>query len=97
MYLIILSALNIQYNYLIVYKKHDEIIIVLRIDLIKFYKNEILIIDYKSDETLPNKVPSQYLQQLNLYKTALQKLYPHHKINCAILWIRFLQIMAIPC
>jgi ATP-dependent helicase/nuclease subunit A len=69
----------------------------LRIDLIKFTKNEILIIDYKSDETMPNKVPSQYFEQLNLYKTTLQKLYPNHKINCAILWIRFLQIMAIPC
>lgn len=64
----------------------------LRIDLIKEGKNEILIIDYKSDETLPNQVPSQYFEQLNLYKTALQKLYPNHKINCAILWIRFLEI-----
>jgi ATP-dependent helicase/nuclease subunit A len=64
----------------------------LRIDLIKEGKNEILIIDYKSDETLPNQVPTQYFEQLNLYKTALQKLYPHHQINCAILWIRFLEI-----
>jgi ATP-dependent helicase/nuclease subunit A len=64
----------------------------LRIDLIKESKNEILIIDYKSDETLPNQIPTQYFEQLNLYKTALQKLYPNHKINCAILWIRFLQI-----
>ncbi len=64
----------------------------LRIDLMKMDKNEILIIDYKSDETLPNQVPTQYLEQLNLYKSALQKLYPHHQINCAILWIRFLEI-----
>ncbi len=64
----------------------------LRIDLIKETKNEILIIDYKSDETLPNKVSAQYFEQLNLYKTALQKLYPNYKIKCAILWIRFLEI-----
>jgi ATP-dependent helicase/nuclease subunit A len=69
----------------------------LRIDLIKFTKNEILIIDYKSDETMPDNAPTQYFEQLNLYKNALQKHYPDHKINCAILWIRFLQIMAIPC
>ena len=55
-------------------------------------KNKILIIDYKSDETLPNQVPTQYFEQLNLYKSALKKLYPHHQINCAILWIRFLEI-----
>jgi ATP-dependent helicase/nuclease subunit A len=67
----------------------------LRIDLIKESKNEILIIDYKSDETIPNQVPSQYLEQLNLYKNALQKLYPQRKINCAILWIRFLKMTLI--
>jgi ATP-dependent helicase/nuclease subunit A len=67
----------------------------LRIDLIKESKNEILIIDYKSDETLPDKAPAQYIEQLNLYKIALQKLYPHHKINCAILWIKFLEITKI--
>ena len=67
----------------------------LRIDLIKESKNEILIIDYKSDETLPNQVPTQYFEQLNLYKTAMQKLYPQHQINCAILWIRFLEITSI--
>jgi ATP-dependent helicase/nuclease subunit A len=67
----------------------------LRIDLIKESKNEILIIDYKSDETMPNHVPNQYLDQLHLYKKALQKLYPRHQINCAILWIRFLEMTLI--
>ena len=68
---------------------------ILRIDLIKIYKNEILIIDYKSDEIMPDNIPEQYFDQLNLYKSALQKLYPDHKINCAILWIRFLEITLI--
>ena len=67
----------------------------LRIDLIKESKNTILIIDYKSDETMPNQVPTQYLEQLNLYKSAIQKLYPQHQINCAILWIRFLEFTAL--
>ena len=63
-----------------------------RIDLLIEKEKEILIIDYKSDETLPDKTPQEYLQQLTAYKKLAQKLYPSKKISGAILWVRFLKM-----
>lgn len=63
-----------------------------RIDLLAEQENEILIIDYKSDETVPKAIPDQYAAQLTTYKNIVEKIYPAKKISCAILWIKSLQI-----
>ncbi len=63
-----------------------------RIDLLIEKENEVIIIDYKSDETLPKETPQTYLEQLQNYKKLIAKLYPRKTISCAILWIRFLQL-----
>ncbi len=65
--------------------------IIRRIDLLVERENEVLIIDYKSDEVLPGQVPQQYLNQLKNYEIAVQKIYPEKKISCAILWTKFLK------
>lgn len=62
-----------------------------RIDLLIEKENEVLIIDYKSDETLPKAAPPQYLSQLQNYRNLVGKIYPHKKISSAILWIKFMQ------
>jgi ATP-dependent exoDNAse (exonuclease V) beta subunit len=51
-----------------------------------------LVIDYKSDETLPNQVPQSYLEQLTNYQRLVQKIYPNHKIVMGIFWTKFLQL-----
>lgn len=66
-----------------------------RVDLLIEKENEILIIDYKSDETLPDVIPDQYQQQLLTYKKLAEKIYAQKKIRCAILWLRFLQMQMI--
>jgi ATP-dependent helicase/nuclease subunit A len=63
-----------------------------RIDLLVERENEILVIDYKSDETLPNQVPQSYLEQLTNYQRLVQKIYPNHKIVMGIFWTKFLQL-----
>jgi ATP-dependent helicase/nuclease subunit A len=63
----------------------------LRIDLLKISDSKILIIDYKSDDNPPDKAPQQYLTQLENYKIAVQKIYPHHQITAKILWIKLLK------
>jgi ATP-dependent helicase/nuclease subunit A len=63
-----------------------------RIDLLIEKEDEVLIIDYKSDETLPAAVPQQYENQLRNYKNLVQKIYPQKKISCAILWVKFLKL-----
>lgn len=63
-----------------------------RIDLLVIKNNEILIIDYKSDENPDDKIPQEYQEQLNSYKKLISDLYPNHKIQTAILWTKSLQI-----
>jgi ATP-dependent exoDNAse (exonuclease V) beta subunit len=62
-------------------------------------ENEIIIIDYKSDDIaykdLQNPAPQDYQQQLNIYQNLLAKIYPNYKIGTAILWIKFLQLIKI--
>ncbi len=66
--------------------------ILIRIDLVKITENEVLIIDYKSDEILPDLPPKEYLEQLSIYKNLLTKIFPEKKISCAILWVKFLEL-----
>ncbi len=63
-----------------------------RIDLLIEKENEILIVDYKSDETLPDKTPQQYLSQLKTYQQLIKNLYPQHQIKIAIFWTGFLKL-----
>jgi ATP-dependent helicase/nuclease subunit A len=63
-----------------------------RIDLIVEDESEVLVIDYKSDESLPDMVPEQYLQQMRLYKKLVQGFYVDRKIRAAILWTNFLKL-----
>ena len=67
-----------------------------RIDLLIEKENEILIVDYKSDETMPEKVPQQYVDQLKNYENLVRKIYPQKKISCAILWVKFLNLEIVP-
>lgn len=66
--------------------------IIARIDLLIEKTNEILIIDYKSDETLPKTPPESYLKQLNNYSNLIKNLYPNHKISTGIFWTKFLKL-----
>jgi len=63
-----------------------------RIDLLVEKENEVLIVDYKSDETLPDVVPKQYLSQLNGYKKLVEGIYVGKEIKIAIFWTGFLQL-----
>ena len=63
-----------------------------RIDLLVEKENEVLIVDYKSDETLPDVVPQQYLRQLNGYKKLVEGIYAGKEIKIAIFWTGFLRL-----
>jgi ATP-dependent helicase/nuclease subunit A len=66
-----------------------------RIDLLIEKENEMLIVDYKSDEVMPEKVPQQYVDQLKNYENLVRKIYPQKKISCAILWVKFLELVIV--
>jgi ATP-dependent helicase/nuclease subunit A len=61
-----------------------------RIDLLVIEEDKVTIIDYKSDSTPPvslDLVPQNYINQLNSYRSIIQKLYKNHKVFCKILWL----------
>jgi len=66
-----------------------------RVDLISEQQDKILIIDYKSDESLPNQIPIQYQQQLDRYLTIAKNIYKNKNITVAIFWIRFLKMQVV--
>ena len=63
-----------------------------RIDLLVIKENEILIIDYKTDRILPDKVSPAYVNQLKIYEKLVGNLYQNSKIRSAILWLEFLKL-----
>lgn len=58
-----------------------------RIDLLIEKENEIIVIDYKSDEKTPEIIPEKYINQLKSYKKLLGKIYPNKIIATKILWL----------
>jgi len=70
-----------------------------RIDLLSIKKDQVTIIDYKSDARPPAEacaVPLDYINQLKFYSTAIRELYPDRKVISQILWLqngKFMEIL----
>jgi ATP-dependent helicase/nuclease subunit A len=64
-----------------------------RLDLLAEKENEVLIIDYKSDENLSKQDLENYKKQLEFYQKAAAQLYPNKKISSAILMINSLELI----
>ena len=60
-----------------------------RIDRLVVEPRTVLIVDYKSDASVPEteaQVPPVYLSQLGLYAAVAGQLFPDHRIEAGILW-----------
>ena len=60
-----------------------------QIDRILVTDGRVLIVDFKTIRPAPandEDVPALYLQQLAVYGAALARIYPEHRIECALLW-----------
>lgn len=72
--------------------KIDGQMINARIDLLTINKNQILIIDYKSNKSASNKMSAQYLKQLETYEQLIKNIYPNHLVRSAVLWLESLEL-----
>lgn len=63
-----------------------------RIDLLIEDKDQITVIDFKSQQIMPEKIPDNFISQLLDYKLAIKNLYPKKQIRCAIFWTSFLKL-----
>ena len=62
-----------------------------RIDLMLIDANEVIIIDYKSDKHPPKndkQIPENYQQQLLIYKSMAERIYPSKRIRTMIVWLQ---------
>ncbi len=60
-----------------------------QIDRLLIGKDEILIVDYKTNRPSPRlreDVPEVYVRQMAIYHDALKKMYPEKRIKCGLLW-----------
>lgn len=60
-----------------------------QVDRLVETQNEIIIIDYKTNQKPPDntqKIPEQYLRQMKVYKQMLQKIFPEKNIRGLLLW-----------
>lgn len=61
--------------------------------------NKILVVDYKSNQSVPAKpedVDEGILRQMGAYLETLTTIFPQHDIQMAILWTRSAQLMLVP-
>ena len=66
------------------------------IDRLIIGKNEIHIIDFKSNSvtpTAPDQVPEGILRQMGAYVAAMRQVYPGYRVQPHILWTRSAQLM----
>ncbi|PIR39376.1 MAG: double-strand break repair helicase AddA [Alphaproteobacteria bacterium CG11_big_fil_rev_8_21_14_0_20_39_49] len=67
-----------------------------RIDRLLVTDDEVLVIDYKTNNNVPANqegVHKNYLKQMKSYKDALQEIYPDKKIRCALIWTSEAKVM----
>jgi ATP-dependent helicase/nuclease subunit A len=69
-----------------------------QIDRLVVTPNEVLIVDFKTNQTAPKsaaEAPAAYVRQLALYRAVLSRLYPQKPIRTALLWTETLEYMEI--
>ncbi|MEE9272028.1 MAG: double-strand break repair helicase AddA [Robiginitomaculum sp.] len=70
-----------------------------QIDRLVFHKEEVWIIDYKSNRPLPktiDDVAQIYIRQMAAYRALVQDLYPDKTVKTALLWTDEPVLMALP-
>jgi ATP-dependent helicase/nuclease subunit A len=65
-----------------------------RVDRIAILSENIYLLDYKSDQFVPEALPidHEYAQQMALYVQLLEEAYPSHQIIAALLWTQVAKV-----
>ena len=70
-----------------------------QIDRLAISDHEILIVDYKTDRTVPETpgdVPEAYRAQLAAYKALVSRIWPGRSVRAALLWTAAPRLMELP-
>ncbi len=66
-----------------------------RVDRLSIENDEIYVLDYKSDRSVPESINKShpYVHQMALYSALLEQAFPTRKINAALLWTQSAKLM----
>ncbi len=67
----------------------EKVVITGQIDRLAVLENEVLVVDYKTNQPPPasqEQVADAYLAQMAAYRALIQEIYPDKKVICALLW-----------
>lgn len=70
-----------------------------QVDRLVVYKDEILIVDYKTNRPPPGHVKEVsllYRRQMAAYRAVLRDIYPEHRLRCLLLWTDVPKLMELP-
>ncbi|HEX9159780.1 MAG TPA: double-strand break repair helicase AddA [Rhizomicrobium sp.] len=70
-----------------------------RIDRLAVTDNSVMVVDFKSNRSPPEKVgdvSAVYLAQMALYRAALDKIFPRRDVRCALIWTETPVLMPLP-
>ncbi|MGF7158658.1 ATP-dependent helicase/nuclease subunit A [Rhodoligotrophos appendicifer] len=71
------------------FSRDDGVKLVGRIDRLAVTDDEVLIVDYKTNQSPPlsqNEVPEAYRRQLGIYAELAGRIFPSRHVRCALLW-----------
>ena len=60
-----------------------------QVDRLAISENEVMIIDYKTNQKPPavsEQIPEAYVRQMKIYKQLLQKAFPKKTVRGLLLW-----------
>jgi ATP-dependent helicase/nuclease subunit A len=63
----------------------EEVYYTGRVDRLLVTPEEVVVIDFKTDQRIPPRLPSAYAHQLKIYAVLAQKIYDR-PVRCAVLW-----------
>ncbi|KJV56756.1 uvrD/REP helicase N-terminal domain protein [Orientia chuto str. Dubai] len=89
---------SIENNHDMFHIDNAKVFVFKRIDLLVIKNNHVIIIDYKTDFSVPKtqfKVQASYLKQLRSYYDIVKLIYPAHKVSAKILWLENIYFMNI--
>ncbi|SDI80272.1 double-strand break repair helicase AddA [Lutimaribacter saemankumensis] len=69
------------------------------VDRLVIDADRVLAVDFKTNATIPDDaqtIPEGILRQLGAYAHALRQIYPHHRIETAVLWTHHGTLMTVP-
>lgn len=67
-----------------------------QVDRLVISDKEVLVVDYKSNLTVPSgpdSVPTAYVRQMAAYREILRNIYPDRPVRCALLWTAEARLM----